>query len=144
MSVAIEEIAHKAQVRQARERLNAIEEMRDARRLRLAGKSQREIAEVLNTTQPRVHRILRGAAVLGDAETPEEIILRATLNGTPRDVLVKELSALRYTFTKYAPPRHEGSVPGTWTQVGAAHVLGWLSDEEYEDVCAAVGPPPTA
>ena len=141
MTVMIEEIANKALIRQVRERLDAIEEMRDAEQLRLDGKSQREIADVLNTTQPRVHRILRGAKALGDDKTPEEVILRATLNGTPRGQLIKDLSTTRYTFTTYGPPPHEGAIPGTWTQVGAAHALGLLSDEEYEEICGLVGPP---
>lgn len=141
MTITVEEIGRKALIRQVRERLDLIDEMRDANRLRLAGKSQREIAEILHTTQPRVGRILRGARVLGEAETPEEIILRATVDATPRDVLVKQLSTYRYTFTEFAPAPHEGSVPGTWTQVGAAHLLGLLSDKEYESVCAAVKPP---
>lgn len=52
MTHSVEQIAYKAHIRQIRERLNAIEEMRDAKRLSLAGKSPREIAEILNTTQP--------------------------------------------------------------------------------------------
>jgi len=141
MTLVVEEIAHKAQLRQVRERLDAIEEMRDAQRLSLAGKSQREIAEILNTTQPRVHRILRGARVFDKGVTPEEVILRATLEATPREELVKTLSTMHYTFTGYAPSPHEGSIPGTWAQVGAAHVLGLLNDEEYEEICAFVRPP---
>lgn len=141
MTLAVEEIAHKAQLRQVRERLDAIEEMRDAKRLSLAGKSQREIAEILSTTQPRVHRILRGSRALDEDVTPEEVILRATLDRAPREKLVKTLSTMHYTFTRYAPSPHEGSIPGTWAQVGAAHVLGLLTDEEYEEICGFVGPP---
>jgi predicted XRE-type DNA-binding protein len=137
----VEDIARKAHVRQAQERLLLIDEMRDANRLKQAGKSQREIAGILRTTQPRVHRMLRGARALGDADTPEEIILRATVDDTPRDVLVKQLSTFDYSFTEFAPYPHEGSMPGTWTQVGAAHLLGLLSDEEYENVRSAVKPP---
>lgn len=141
MALVVEEIACKALIRQARERLGGIEEMRDAAQLSLAGMSQREIAEVLNTTQPRVHRMLRGAKTLGKSTTPEEVILRATLDGTARELLVKDLSSMHYTFATYAPSPHEGAIPGTWTQVGAAHVRGLLSDAEYEEICAAVGPP---
>ncbi|MBB5164182.1 sigma-70 family RNA polymerase sigma factor [Mycobacterium sp. AZCC_0083] len=141
MTTTVEEIAHKAHIRQARERLDFLDEMRDAQRLALAGKSQREIADILNTTQPRVGRILRGARALPEAETPEEIILRATIDDTPRDVLVAQLSSYPYTFTEFAPFPHDGSVPGTWTQVSAAHLVELLSDEEYESVCAAVQPP---
>lgn len=140
-TVVIKEIARKALIRRARERLNAIEEMRDAKQLSLAGKSQREIAEVLSTTQSRVHRILRGAKTLGKSATPEELILRAFVDGTARELLVEDLSTMHYTFATYAPSACEGSIPGTWTQVGAAHVLGLLSDEEYGEICAAVRPP---
>jgi hypothetical protein len=141
VTTTVEEITHKAHIRRVRERLDLLDEMRDALRLALTGKSQREIADILNTTQPRVGRILRGARALGEAETPEEIILRAIVDDTSRDVLVKQLSSFPYTFTEFAPPPHEGSVPGTWTQVSAAHLLELLSDEEYETVCAAVQPP---
>ncbi|MDZ7883688.1 MAG: hypothetical protein U5N53_12560 [Mycobacterium sp.] len=141
MSTLVQEITHKAELRQVQERLNLLDEMRDAYRLQQAGKSQREIASVLNTTQPRVGRLLRGARAMGEGDTPEEIILRAAIDDTPRDVLVEQLSTFQYTFTEFAPAPHEGSVPGTWTQVSAAHLLGLLSDEEYESVCAAVKPP---
>jgi hypothetical protein len=137
----VERIAHQALVRQAQERLHRIDEMRDADQLKRAGKSQREIADVLGTTQPRVGRLLRGARALGDASTPEELILRATVEDTPREELVEKLRALDYTATEFAPYPHEGSVPGTWTQVSAAHLLGLLSDEEYESVSSAVKPP---
>lgn len=134
-------ITHRAQIRRARERLDQIEEMRAAAELNKLGKSQREIADLLITTAPRVGRLLRGAQTLGDAPTPEELILRATVEGAPRDLLVGGLRAYDYTFTEYAPAPHEGSVPGTWSQVSAAHQLGLLSDVEYENVLSAVRPP---
>ncbi len=138
---AVEVLAHEAQVRRAQERLLRIEDMRAASHLKRSGMSQREIANVLSTTQPRVGRLLRGANALGDAPSPEEIILRATVEGTPRGKLLKQLRGLDYTFTQFAPYPHEGSVPGTWTQVSTAHQLGLLSDEEYESVRSAVQPP---
>ena len=141
MTITIEEITHRAQLRHVRDRLDRIDEMRDAARLEDAGKTQREIADILHTTQPRVHRMLRGARTLGTTETPEEIILRAAATDSSREELVRTLSSLDYTFAEYAPHPHEGSLPGTWTQVGAAHVSGLLSDEEYQRVSAAVRPP---
>lgn len=142
MATTIERIAHKAQIRDAQKRLDRIEEMRDAHSLEQQGMSQREIAQVLGTTQPRVRRLLRGAQTFANTTTtPEEIILRATVQETDRDTLVKELSNFAYTFTEVAPYPHDGSVPGTWTQVSAAHLLGLLSDEEYESVRYAVKPP---
>lgn len=141
MAATVERIAHLALIRRARGRLDLIEEMRAADELNNLGKSHREIADLLITTQPRVGRLLRGAQTLGDAPTPEELILRATVEGAPRDLLVGELRAYDYTFAEYAAYPHEGSVPGTWSQVGMARQLGLLGDEEYENVCAAVRPP---
>jgi transcriptional regulator with XRE-family HTH domain len=137
----VEVLAHEAQVRRAQERLLRIEDMRAARQLKQSGMTQREIADVLRTTQPRVGRLLRGASALGDTPSPEEVILLATVRGIPRDKLLRQLRGLDYTFTQFAPYPHEGSVPGTWTQVSTAHQLGLLSDEEYESVSSAVHPP---
>ncbi|MCP2626072.1 helix-turn-helix domain-containing protein [Mycolicibacterium smegmatis] len=141
MSATIERIAHRALIRHAQERLNLIAEMREADELKHLGKSQREIADILLTTQPRVGRLLRAAVTLGDTPTPEEIILHATVDELPRDELIKQLCEIDYTFTEFAPYPHEGGVPGSWTQVSAAHLHGLLTDEEYEIVCAHVRPP---
>jgi predicted XRE-type DNA-binding protein len=142
-ATTVENIAHQAKIRQAQERLHRFDEMRNADELQQSGKTQREIADILGTTQPRVGRLLRGARALGDAQTPEELILRATIKRTSRKELVEQLSELDYTFTEFAPYPHEGSVPGTWTQVSTAHLLGLLNDEEYESVSSAVKPPPS-
>ncbi len=144
MSRTIEDIAHEAVVRRAQERLLLIGEMRDAYRLNQSGKSQREIAVILRTTQPRVGRLLRGARLLGETTTPEEVILRATVEGTSRRTLVKRLCALSYTFKDSRPLSRKDTVPDTWSQVREAHLLGLLDDEEYESVRAAVSPPSSA
>lgn len=131
--------------RRAVERLARIEEMRDAKRLADAGKAQREIADLLHTTQPRVHRMLR--AMEGresDAVTPEEIILRATVGDVPRADLVKRLAAFRYTFRQHAPAPFEGAVSGSWDDVKHAFVNGLLTEGEFEHVRAAAKPPPTS
>ena len=135
MLTTIERIAHKAQVRDAQKRLARIEEMRDALSLEQEGMSQRDIAQALGTTHPRA-RSFETTSI-----TPEEVILRATVEETDRDALVKELSSFTYTATRVAPYPHDGSVTGTWSQVSAAHQLGLLSDEEYESVSRAVKPP---
>lgn len=128
MSRTIDDIAHEAVVRRAQERLLLLGEIRDADRLRRSGRSQREIAAILRTTQPRVGRLLRGARALGKAPTPEEVILRATVDKTARGALVKRLCALSYTATEM------------WKQVEEAHSDGLLRDEEYEKVRARVQP----
>ena len=48
----VEDIAREALIRQARERLDRFEEMRDAERLQQSGLAQREIAEILQTDLP--------------------------------------------------------------------------------------------
>lgn len=123
----VEQIAEQAIIRRAQERLLLLGEMRDAHRLKQSGKSQRQIAEILRTTQPRVGRLLRGADELGKAPTPEEVILRATVDRTSRSALVKRLCALDYASD-------------SWNQVHAAHLRGLLTDEEHEKVRARVLP----
>ena len=140
MSRTIDDIAHEAVVRRAQERLLLIGEMRDANRLHQSGKSQREIASILRTSQPRVGRLLREAQHLGDDPTAEEIILRATVDGTPRSRLVKRLCSLRFTFHNGPPGRHSSAATGNWAQVTAAHHSGLLDDDEYERIRSVVDP----
>ncbi|MGV9709566.1 hypothetical protein ACWDTI_02725 [Gordonia sp. NPDC003424] len=141
MTSTVEEIAQKAIVRRAQQRLLAIAEVRDAHRLEQSEKSQREIAVILQTTQPRVGRLLREARELGETTTPEEIILRATVEGTCRSLLVERLCALDYSFTESTMQHHGSPKQGPWAQVVAAHRLGLLGDAEYEVVRSAVRPP---
>lgn len=140
-NVDVAAIEHAATVRRAWERLLRIEEMRDVRRLAEAGKAQREIADLLHTTQPRIHRMLKateGRPV--DTKTPEEVILRATVGHADRRTLVETLKSLTYTFGEHAPYPAEGATSGTWDQVRHAYMTGLLSQEEYERVRDAVKP----
>lgn len=140
--VEVEDISKRALQRHARERLDRINEIRDAARLSKSGLGQRDIAEVLRTTQPRVHRMLKAAQSLPlEEETPEELILRAAIEPTDRARLVKRLSSMTYTFKRYAPTPFDGAVSGTWDQVKAAVVAGLLTPSEYEEVRGAVRPP---
>ena len=141
MTSTIEHIAHQAVLRRAHERLLLIGEMRDAHRLKQSGKSQREIAAILRTTQPRVGRLLRGARALGDAPTAEELILRATVDGTSRAQLVKKLCSLECTLAEATPYPHDDSRPGTWHQVRAAYLLGLLDDDEYTIISSVTDAP---
>lgn len=130
-----------ALIRRARQRLDRIEDMRAAHRLQQAGKTQRQIAEILHTTQPRIHRMLKAAeSADSERQTPEEVILHAAVDGTGRDTLVAALSDIAYTFTEYAPAGLDGSVPGTWNQVLVALGNGMITEEEYDRVAAAVKP----
>lgn len=140
--VDVAAVEHEAVLRRALERLLKIDDMRAAVQLSHAGRTQREIAETLHTTQPRVHRMLKAMELRGsDRETPEEVVLRATVKGTDRDTLVEALSRLTYTFTEHAPEPFDGSKPGTWNQVRSAYLSGLLTEPEYERVRAAVRPP---
>lgn len=140
--VDVAAIEKAATLRRAQERLARIEDMRDAQRLAEAGMAQRDIADLLHTTQPRVHRMLR--AMEGresEAVTPEEIILRATVGDGSRAELVKRLSAVTYTLRQYAPAPFGGAISGSWDDVKHAFVSGLLTKREFERVRAAVKPP---
>lgn len=138
MSRTIDDIAHEAVVRRAQQRLLLLGEMRDAAGLNKSGKTQREIASILRTSQPRIGRLLREAQHLSDDPTAEEIILRATVDGTPRSRLVKRLCSLPYTFHDAPPGRHSSAPTGNWAQVTAAHQCGLLDDAEYERIRSVV------
>ena len=142
----IEVIKHDALARRAGERLARIDDMKAASRLARAGRSQREIAEILHTTQPRVHRLLRAAQgrdayATDDDLTPEELILRAFADGWERETLIKKLSELAYQPREYAPEQFEGATPSGWHQVKDALQWGLLSQAEFEQVRAAVRRP---
>lgn len=140
--VDVSAIQKRAETRRMKDRLARIEEMREAWQLADAGKTQREVADILQTTQPRVHRMLK--AMEGrDPETPspEEIILRAAVEGTPRADLVRRLAQFHYTFRQHAPEPFEGAVSGTWDEVRHAFVTGLLSEREFERVRDRVRPP---
>lgn len=131
-------IAEAAMRSSAQKRLDRIEEIRVAHTMAAEGLGEGEIAGVLTTTQKRVRRMLRAK---DHAETsPEEMILRATVEGSDRDALVRRLSLLEYTFRVYAPDPAEGANPGSWDQVKQAYLTGLLTKEEYLAVLGAVTP----
>jgi len=140
--VELQRIREGAAIRRAQARLLHLDEMHDALRLADAGVSQRDIAEALQTTQPRVHRMLKAMSARGgDRVTPEEIILRANLEGTDRNQLVNRLRAMTYSFREHAPGQVDGVVSGTWDQVRMAARSGLLTKREYERVRETVRPP---
>lgn len=127
--------------RQARQRVDLIDELRAANNAAKRNLPQRDIADLLATSQPKVHRLLkaierRGGEVIVD---PEEIILRAFAYDTSRQKLVEDLKAFPYTFGEEAPFPHEGRLPGTWDQVVVAVAQELLTVEEFDEVRAAVG-----
>ncbi len=132
-------IARAAARRRARQRLDRIEEMRDARRLATVGQSAQQIADHLDTTEDRAFRMLKateGRSV--DEVTPEEIILRFAAGGGDRGRLVERLSACAFTYREYAPEPFDGAVSGSWDDVRRAVTEGLLSQDEYDLVREAV------
>jgi hypothetical protein len=140
--VDVSAIEKRAAMRRVKDRLARIEEMREAQQLADAGKTQRDIADILQTTQPRVHRMLKAMEDRdAEAESPEEIILLAAANGTPRPELVRRLTQFHYTFRQRAPQPFEGAVTGSWDEVRHAFVTGLLTEREFERVRDVVKPP---
>lgn len=128
--------------RLARARLSEIEERRDVCTLWKGGLSQREIAALLRTTQPRIMRIEKalGAPDREVPETVEEIILRTVVHGEDRAKMVETLKRFPFTYGEAAPAPYEGSTTGTWDDVEDAYFEGLLTKDEYEEIRAVAGP----
>jgi hypothetical protein len=82
------------------------------------------------TTELRVGRILAAIELLGTDLTPEELIIRAWSEGSERNELVGQLSAITYTYGEYPAYPSEGKTTGTWDQVRQAKMMGFLSEAE--------------
>lgn len=141
LSPDMQQLHHEALQRRARQRLDDIEDMRAVLQAKASGKTQREIAEVVVTSQPRVHRLLRAAEHREDIneKLPEEIILEAFVHETARDELLDTLKSFPYTFATDAPYPHEGRIPGTWDQVVSAYIQDLLTKDEFDEVSKAIG-----
>lgn len=133
-------IHREALQRQARQRIDRIDELRAAKDASARNLTQREIAELLVTNQAKVHRLLKALERLQDdlPVEPEEMILRAFVYETDRSELTSTLKSFIFTFGEDAPYPHEGHLPGTWDQVVAAFAEGLLSKEEFDDVRGAI------
>ena len=127
--------------RQARQRVDLLDELRAVQNAAHRDLTQREIAEILATSQAKVYRMLKAIQRRNDnlELDPEEIILRAFAYDTPREKLVSDLKAFSYTFGEDAPYPHEGRLPGTWDQVVAGLAKDLLTDAEFNEVRAAIG-----
>ncbi|WP_022869698.1 hypothetical protein [Yaniella halotolerans] len=141
LSPEMQELQHEALQRQARQRLDEVADMRAAVRAKCRGLSQRAVAEVLVTSQARVHRLLKAAERRKDVNErlPEELILEAFVYDTSRPALVAELKRYPYTFGEDAPYPHEGRTSGTWDQVVSAFMQDLLTEEEFSEVRGAIG-----
>lgn len=136
-----EQIRHDALQRKARQRLDRIRELRAAGEAEALGMTQREIAAALGTNQTKVQRMLNAVALRGGSipVEPEEIILEAFEQGTPRAELIAKLKDYPFTFGESAPYPMEGRIPGTWDQVRGAAISGYLSESELDEIRAHIG-----
>ncbi|EFQ84358.1 nucleotidyltransferase domain protein [Aeromicrobium marinum DSM 15272] len=128
-------------LRRAHERLARLEELRSMRALSDGGVPPEQIAATVGTTVARVRAKLRVVERRGTGPWPEELILRAAIDGSSRTDLVAALSRMSYTFGEHAPYPHEGSTSGTWDEITSGYVGGWLSKAEFHEILAAVRPP---
>ncbi|QOT18313.1 MULTISPECIES: hypothetical protein [Paenarthrobacter] len=128
--------------RQARQRVDLLDELRAVQNASSRGMNQRDIAEVLVTSQAKVHRMLKAIERRPDilsSDQPEELILRAFAYDTPRRELIEKLKSISYTDGEEAPYPDEGRIPGTWDQVVGAYAQELLTESEFNEVRAAVG-----
>lgn len=133
---SLDSIRKEALQRQARQRVDVLDEMRAAKNAVDRGQTQRAIADLLMTSQARVSRLLKAIERRGGdlSPDPEEIILRATAYDTDRHQLVALLQGFRYTYGEEAPYPHEGRIPGTWDQVVSCHAQKLLTAEEFSEI----------
>ncbi|GAP60672.1 hypothetical protein AHiyo1_42440 [Arthrobacter sp. Hiyo1] len=117
MDSSLEAIHKEALQRQARQKVDLIDELRAALNADRRGIPQRDIADLLATSQARVHRLLKAIERRGGTvnKDPEEIILRAFAYDTSRQRLMEELMSYTYTFGEQAhiPTKDEFPAPGT-------------------------------
>ncbi|MFK4299525.1 hypothetical protein ABH924_004708 [Arthrobacter sp. GAS37] len=141
MDSSLAAMHHQALQRQARQRVDLLDELRAVQNVAKRNFNQRDIAEILVTSQAKVHRMLKAIERRnGNLDLdPEEIILRAFAYDTPREKLVADLKGVTYTFGEEARYPHEGRLPGTWDQVVTAVARGFLTETEFNEVRAAVG-----
>ena len=79
-----------------------------------------------------------------DMNTPHYRILRAYVDGSPREELVDYLITYPHTWGRGQAYPGDGYIGGTWDTVTGDMLVGWISEDEYHTVRAAVNPqPPT-
>lgn len=141
MDSSLAAMRHQALQRQARQRVDLLDELRAVQNATNRHLTQRETADILATSQAKVHRMLKAIERRnGNLDLdPEEIILRAFAYDTSREKLLTDLKLFPYTFGENAPYPHEGRLPGTWDQVVTAFAQGLLDEAEFNVVRAAIG-----
>ncbi|MBP2216040.1 hypothetical protein [Arthrobacter sp. CAN_C5] len=141
MNAELRSLHRGALQRRARQRVDLFDDMRAVKIARGHGLAQREIADLLVTSQDIVHRLLKAVERRGGDLTPDpaELIMRAFAYDSPRGALLNQLKAYPYDFGKNAPSPYEGRLPGTWDQIVVAFAQEMLSREEFDELKNAVG-----
>lgn len=141
MDPDLQALHQQALQRHARQRVDHLDELRAVKNAADRRLTQRQIADLLETSQAKVHRMLKALERRDGSSThgPAEIILRAFAYDTDRAALIETLKAFPYTFGEDAPYPHEGRVPGTWDQVLTSFAQDLLSKEEFDELRTALG-----
>jgi hypothetical protein len=140
MDAQLGAIHHDALQRAARRRIDVVDDMRAAKQAEERGLNQREIADILVTSQARVSRLLKSVAdrpQLSDQD-PEELILRAFAYDQDRRTLLEKLKKYSYSDGRVGP-NQDGYIRGSWDQVVLGFAKDLLSQEEFEEIRTAVG-----
>lgn len=102
------------------------------------GMTQTEIGKHLGVSQPTIHRVVRqldAAPEEVDQRTVREIIAEAVAGIIDRDTMMAELKQRDPKPGEFPSDSSvEGYVLGEWDEVVDAWELGWLTDDEYEQL----------
>ncbi|MGG7507457.1 hypothetical protein [Plantibacter sp. YIM 135249] len=107
------------------------------------GMSQREIAKLVELSQPEVHRRLKRRELTEAEPSPREIILRRATGILSTEAMMEALTHMALTSQ---PPKPEARFDGSATSTGTAKELassfqeGLLSKDEYEALRKSITP----
>lgn len=123
--------------------VKAAAELAERRRLRAvlaasqAGRTQTDIAERLNVSQPAVHKMLVRARHSRDLliETPWEVALRYAAGEIDHDAMLATFTAWPWTSDQVldldTDPLSEAFVRGSWSDLTKAVSHGYVSRDDY-------------
>lgn len=118
----------------AKENLVEIERIRAVAAASQSGMSQREIADLLDTSQPDIHRVLRrvnsGSGI--PEVSPNEVVMRATVGEISRKAMLDALRNMDYSIGQSDPTGGDGYLAGTWDQVKRLVGKHFVTESEYE------------
>ena len=120
----------------AKRNLVEIERIRVVAAASQSGMRQREIADLLDTSQPDIHRVLRrvnsGSGIPG--VSPNEIVMRATVGEISRQEMLDTLRNMDYSVGQSDPTGGDGYLAGSWDQVKRLVGKHFVTESEYESL----------